>query len=164
MNMQMKQILVGCASLVVLPLAYATESEANAVFKAGVEGVLTFRNDRMVVEMTSGLSHFTIEGRAAVIEELKRTGIVRQATAKNGSLSTVVKEGFNSTAQVGASGLNEYLVNARATFQWQRCVNKTCVPVGDALPGRVSGTVQEVQVNGRPAYRINSIQLDGAQQ
>ena len=161
---QLTSILAGVvvASLVT-PNAMAGEAEAAEVFTTAVQTALTFRNARMIDEIAASFPHFTTQGREAVIEELGRTGIVREATKKNGSLKTRLDKGsLQATTQVNESGLNEYEFTGKVYLQWQRCIERTCAPVGEEKAARAKGVVKEMLVNGRPSYQVNSLILDGA--
>lgn len=153
-------ILVGipCAS----STAAATESDARLVFANASGAALSFKNAKIIDDISSSFPHFTTNGRNQLLSELERTGIVAQATTKGASLTATVDSGsLNAFRRIAPQGGESFELSGQVMLQWQRCVNATCVPVGNPRPAKISGIALGSVVNGRPSYRIDSFRLDG---
>lgn len=139
--------------------AYAGQSEALEVFQSATCAALTFQGDRMVDDISNSFMHFTRTGRASLIAELSRVGILTQTVSKSGALRcTVIPQGLAPVGRrLGDNGLDEYDVKADVSLQWSRCDGRNCSKVGAPGKATVSGTVATLTMNGRPAYRLTRI-------
>lgn len=139
--------------------AFAGQTEALEVFSAATCGALTFQGDRMVEDISNSFMHFTKSGRAALISELSRVGILTQSVSKSGALSCAVSpQGLTPVGRrVGDNGLDEFDVKADINLQWSRCDGRACTKFGTPKKAVVTGTVTTLTVNGRPAYKLSAI-------
>lgn len=143
--------------------AQATEADARLIFATGTSTSLTFKNAKIIDDISSSFPHYSANGRTQLLSELERTGIVDQATKKGASLTSTVDSGsLNAFRRVAPQGGESFELSGPITLQWQRCVNATCVPVGKPKVAQVSGIAVGAMVNGRPSYRIDGFRLDGA--
>lgn len=144
--------------------AISAESDAKEVFSVAAAGAMTFTPSRIVEDVGLVFLHFTSQGRQSLIGELERTGVVAEALGKGAGLRGDLPPGsIQVRRRAGADGLDEYEVAGEMRLQWSRCSagGGNCVNAGAAKLAKVSGTVLQVTVNGRPAYRINSIRFEG---
>lgn len=143
--------------------AQASESDAREVFATAVSGAMSFAGDRAVDDISVSFLHYTSQGRAALINELERTGLLAQAVNYRAAVraelpaNTVVIR-----RRVGADGLEEYDASATLSLQWSKCDAKGCATTGQSKSARVTGTVVPVVLNGRPGYKVSKLQLEGA--
>lgn len=143
----------------------AAEADAKEVFSVASAGGMTFSANRVVEDVSLVFMHFTPEGRASLISELERTGLVAEVVGKGAAVRAELPVAALQVARrAGADGLDEYDVSGTMKLQWSRCTSPGvgCTPVGLSKDAKVSGTVLQVTVSGRPAYRISSIRYEGA--
>ena len=160
-----KLTLLACLLAPALSNAQVSEGDAKVLFSTAVSTALTFKNERMIDEIGASFTHFTQSGREQLLNEMDRTGVIEQAAQNNGSLSTALTPAsVSSLRRDGPRGEVSFDMSAEVSLQWQRCVVRTCVPVGAPKPARVAGTVIAVTSNGRPSYKVSSFRLDGAAQ
>jgi len=144
--------------------SFSAESDAKEVFSAAAAGGMTFTANRVVEDVSLVFLHFTTQGRAALISELERTGVVAEVVGKGAALrGDLPPSAIQVKRRVGADGLDEYEVTGEMKLQWSRCAASggSCTSAGPAKSVKVSGTVLQAVMNGRPAYRINTIRFDG---
>lgn len=143
----------------------AAEADAKEVFSVAAAGGMTFSANRVVEDVSLVFMHYTPEGRAALISELERTGLVAEVVGKGAAVRAELPVAtLQVTRRAGVDGLDEYDVVGTMRLQWSRCVSPgtSCTPVGLMKDSKVSGKVLQVTVSGRPAYRISSIRYEGA--
>jgi len=140
--------------------ANAGQAEALEVFAAASCGALTFQGDRMVEDIGNSFMHFTKAGRAALIAEMARVGLLSQAISKTGALRCfVIPQGIAALGRrVGENGLDEYEVKADVNLQWAHCDDgRSCANLGSPRRAGLTGTVATLTVNGRLAYKLTTI-------
>lgn len=148
------------ASLIASP-AFSNEGEARTLFSTGVSAALNFKHYQIEDQIALSLPHFTANGRQSLINELVRHEIIHESVKNNGSLQTTFKPGtLESSSYKTHQGTTIYEVSSTANFNWQRCVQKTCVPVGDPKEIRVKATILATVQNNRPTLKIDSITIN----
>lgn len=158
----MNKTIIALAIASAASTANANDNEVSAFFINAMNSSLTFKALTAKDDIGKALVHYTSRGRTGLINELERTGIARQAAEKNGSLTTSVKRDAMQIRQAPGYGDSPtYEVVSSLGLQWFNCINVTCVPAGEMKFARVSGTVVVIQENGRPAYKVDTINLDG---
>jgi hypothetical protein len=141
--------------------AFANESDARLIFANGISSALNFKSQSIIEDIGVALPQFTSNGRNQLISVYERTGIIREAVKNNGSMQTNVQSGnLVTTKMVGRDGLEQFRFSGVATIQWQRCVSKTCVPVGESKEAKISGVAIPTQINGRPTYKVDAVNLE----
>lgn len=147
--------------LVLCSPAQAAEADALEVFAAAVGGAFTFNGQRVVDDVSLSFMHFTKSGRAALISELQRTGVISQATTKRGALKAFATSNkFIASRRVGKNGVDEYDVRGEMELQWNICDAGSCVPAGPRRKVGASGTVVPVVAFGRPSYKVSALTID----
>lgn len=141
--------------------SFANESDARMIFTNAMNSAFNFKSQSIIEDIGTSLPQFTINGRKELISTFERTGIIRESIKNNGSLQATIPAGsLNSTKMVGRDGFDQYRFNGIISIQWQRCVSKTCVPVGEPSNAKINGSVIPTQINGRPTYKVDSVTLE----
>ena len=142
--------------------AQAAETDAREVFSIAAAGAMTFSGSRVAEDVSLVYLHFTPQGRAALIAELERTGLVAEVVNKRLSIrSELPISSVEARRRVGSDGLDEYEMVGDMRLQWSRCAASGCSRVGAAKALKVTGVVVQTTMNGRPAYRVSSIRYEG---
>lgn len=140
----------------------AAESDAREVFAVAAAGAMTFSSSRVVEDVSLVYLHFTPDGRASLIAELERTGLVTEVVTKGLSVrSDLPLSALQARRRAGPDGLDEYEMTGDMKLQWNRCANSGCSAVGAPKVVKVSGVVVQTTMNGRPAYRVSSVRYEG---
>lgn len=158
--MRGKKIIVSLFVGLLATQASANEGEARTVFTTAITTAFNFKSYQIADEISLSFPHFTKNGRASLISLLDSSGIVKEAVNKNGSLQTTIK---NGTLHVEIAKINNndiYIVTTNALFQWQRCIQRTCVPVGNEKPNLIKAEIISVMENNRPAMKVNHISFN----
>ena len=139
--------------------AVAGQTEALEVFQSAACGALNFQGDRMVEDISNSFMHFTKSGRASLISELSRVGVLTQSVSNSGALRCVaIPQGLAPVGRrVGENGLDEYDVKTEVNLEWSRCEGRSCSKSGPSKKAVISGTVATLSLNGRLAYKLTRI-------
>lgn len=157
----MKRISLLLPALVFASSALANEGEARTLFSTGISAALNFKHHQIEQEIALALPHFTPNGRQSLINELIRNEIISESVKNNGSLQTTFKPGtLESSSYNTHNGTTVFDVSSIATFNWQRCIQKTCVPVGDPKDIRVKASIVQTLQNNRPTLKIDSVTIN----
>lgn len=140
---------------------YASEGEAREVFSIAAAGAMTFSYKKVIDDISMVFLHFTPAGRASLIGELERTGVVAEAIGKSAAIrGDMPTSAIQVSRRVDGDGFDEYSVSGDMQVRWSRCMEDgRCVPSGTQKTVRVEGVVVQAPANGRPAYRINSLRF-----
>lgn len=142
----------------------AADTDAREVFSVAVAGGMTFSAARASEDIGMVFLHYTPSGRSALIGELERTGVLAEALGKGAAVrADLPASELQVRRRVGADGLDEYDVNGEMRLQWSRCApgGGGCVSAGSPKKVVVSGSVVQTYMNGRPAYRVNTVRYEG---
>lgn len=154
------KLIISLAICFLASQANANEGEARTVFNTAITTAFNFKSHQIADEISLSFPHFTKNGRASLINILESSGIVKEAVTKNGSLQTTIKNGSLHVEIAKINNNDIYIITANALFQWQRCIQRTCVPVGDEKPHLIKAEVISVMENNRPAMKINHISFN----
>lgn len=142
--------------------SFASEVDAREVFAVGAAGGMTFTASRVAEDVSLVFLHFTPDGRASLISELERTGVVSEVVNKRlGVRGDLPASAVQVRRRAGSDGLDEYDMSGDMRLQWSKCTDVGCVPSGTPKNLKVSGVVVQSVINGRPAYRVRSIRYEG---